>query len=114
MECCEWTSDPNLEWKVAFSQFAHPAINAVSVVGRVGPAFLLAATMFGFVIQLSNLVTEKELRLRQVCCYGSSTFTFFSFEEHANTDTTIFAGQRTSNSLPNLSYVYSNSQFEED
>lgn len=60
------SGDPNLEWKVAFSQFAHPAINAVSVVGRVGPAFLLAATMFGFVIQLSNLVTEKELRLRQM------------------------------------------------
>jgi ABC-type multidrug transport system ATPase subunit len=60
------SGDPNLEWKVGFTQFAHPAINAVSVVGRVGPAFLLAATMFGFVIQLSNLVTEKELRLRQM------------------------------------------------
>jgi hypothetical protein len=58
--------DSNLQWNVAFTQFAHPAINAESVVGTVGPAFLLAATMFGFVIQLSNLVTEKELRLRQV------------------------------------------------
>lgn len=61
-----WVPDANLEWNVGFTQFAHPAINAVSIVGRVGPAFLLAATMFGFVIQLSNLVTEKELRLRQV------------------------------------------------
>ena len=63
---CFGLLDPGLQWNVAFSQFAHPAITAASVVGRVGPAFLLAATMFGFVIQLSNLVTEKELRLRQV------------------------------------------------
>lgn len=60
------SGDSNLQWNVAFTQFAHPAINAESVVGTVGPAFLLAATMFGFVIQLSNLVTEKELRLRQM------------------------------------------------
>jgi hypothetical protein len=32
----------------------------------VGPIFLLAATMFGLVIQITNLVTEKELKLRQV------------------------------------------------
>jgi hypothetical protein len=32
----------------------------------VGPIFLLAATMFGLVIQITNIVTEKELKLRQV------------------------------------------------
>lgn len=71
---CVRVSDPKLQWSVAFSQFAHPAINAASVVGTVGPAFLLAATMFGFVIQLSNLVTEKELRLRQVLFRCLSTY----------------------------------------
>lgn len=60
------TADPNLEWDVSFTEFAHPAIETFSAFGSVGPTFLLAAAMFGFVIQISNLVTERELKLRQV------------------------------------------------
>ena len=31
----------------------------------MGPIFFLAFSMFGFVLQLGSLVTEKELKLRQ-------------------------------------------------
>lgn len=37
-----------------------------SAVGTIGPAFFLAIAMFNFVLQMSSLVTEKELKLRQV------------------------------------------------
>lgn len=59
-------SDPSISWNVKFSEFAHPNIETFSAVGTVGPTFLLAAIMFGFVVQMSNLVGEKELKLRQV------------------------------------------------
>jgi len=59
-------ADSSLLWSPSFTEFAHPAISTDSTVGTVGPAFLLAAAMFGFVIQISNLVLEKEMRLRQV------------------------------------------------
>ncbi|KAH8940362.1 hypothetical protein BDL97_15G085100 [Sphagnum fallax] len=58
--------DSSLLWSPSFTEFAHPAISTDSTVGTVGPAFLLAAAMFGFVIQISNLVLEKEMRLRQL------------------------------------------------
>jgi hypothetical protein len=59
-------ADSSLLWNPSFTEFAHPAISTDSTVGTVGAAFLLAAAMFGFVIQISNLVLEKEMRLRQV------------------------------------------------
>lgn len=51
-------------------EFAHPAMDIFSAMSSVGPSFFLAAAMFGFVFQISSLITEKELKLRQV-----STFT---------------------------------------
>ncbi|KAH7443557.1 hypothetical protein KP509_02G040100 [Ceratopteris richardii] len=57
--------DASIEWSVAFKEFAHPNIETSSVAGRVGPLFLFAASMFGFVIQMSSIVQERELRLRQ-------------------------------------------------
>lgn len=36
------------------------------MVGSIGPSFFLAAAMFGLVFQIGSLVTEKELKLRQV------------------------------------------------
>ncbi|KAH9540293.1 hypothetical protein CY35_15G104500 [Sphagnum magellanicum] len=58
--------DSSLLWNPSFTEFAHPAISTDSTVGTVGASFLLAAAMFGFVIQISNLVLEKEMRLRQM------------------------------------------------
>jgi hypothetical protein len=41
----------------------------------MGPPFFLAATMFGFVFQMGSLVTEKELKLRQVITISNVTDT---------------------------------------
>ncbi|CAM6024303.1 unnamed protein product [Sphagnum balticum] len=56
----------SLSWDPSFIEFAHPAIKTDSVFTTVGPVFLLASAMFGFVIQVSSLVLEKETRLRQM------------------------------------------------
>ncbi|KAH9719766.1 ABC transporter A family member 2 [Citrus sinensis] len=58
--------DPNFSWVVGLKEFAHPPGEIFSAVARIGPTFFLAVAMFGFVFQISSLVTEKELKLRQV------------------------------------------------
>lgn len=67
-------ADPNFSWMVGFKEFAHPATQTFSAVGQAGPTFFLAIAMFGFVFQISSLVTEKELKLRQVLIIHSSKF----------------------------------------
>ncbi|XP_040989213.1 ABC transporter A family member 2-like isoform X2 [Juglans microcarpa x Juglans regia] len=57
--------DPKLSWVVGFKEFAHPAVEIFSAVATVGPTFFLAAAMFAFVFNISSLITEKELKLRQ-------------------------------------------------
>ncbi|KAH7859151.1 hypothetical protein Vadar_032243 [Vaccinium darrowii] len=57
--------DPNFSWVVNLKEFAHPAVASFSAVATVGPTFFLAIAMFGFVFQISSLITEKELKLRQ-------------------------------------------------
>ncbi|KAK7304602.1 hypothetical protein VNO77_42485 [Canavalia gladiata] len=57
--------DPKFSWNVFLREFAHPAMSPFSAVGTIGPAFFLAIAMFNFVLQMSSLVTERELKLRQ-------------------------------------------------
>ncbi|EOA23155.1 hypothetical protein CARUB_v10016638mg [Capsella rubella] len=57
--------DPNFNWVVGFKEFPHPTIDAVVALNSIGPTFFLAVAMFGFVLQISSLITEKELKLRQ-------------------------------------------------
>lgn len=57
--------DPGFKWNVFFKEFPHPGIAPFSTVGSMGPTFFLATAMFNFVLQMSSLVTEKELKLRQ-------------------------------------------------
>lgn len=63
--------DPNFSWIVGLKEFAHPrmefssSLDAMEVDAMI-PPFFLAAAMFGFVFQMGSLVTEKELKLRQV------------------------------------------------
>ncbi|RID72390.1 hypothetical protein BRARA_C04284 [Brassica rapa] len=59
--------DPKFGWSFGFKEFARPAIigEAISALKVMGPIFFLAFSMFGFVLQLGSLVTEKELKLRQ-------------------------------------------------
>ena len=47
-------------------------------MNTVGPAFFLATAMFGFVFQMSSLITEKELKLRQVFIALLPFFLFYS------------------------------------
>ncbi|KAM5583956.1 ABC transporter A family member 2-like [Rosa sericea] len=56
---------PNFSWVVALKEFAHPSKEIPSALQTVGPTFFLATSMFGFVFQMSSLITEKELKLRQ-------------------------------------------------
>ncbi|KVH98695.1 ABC transporter A family member 2-like [Cynara cardunculus var. scolymus] len=57
--------DPSFSWVVNLKEFAHPVVQSFSSVGTVGPSFFLAIAMFGFVLQISSLIVEKELKLRQ-------------------------------------------------
>ncbi|KAK2663995.1 hypothetical protein Ddye_002569 [Dipteronia dyeriana] len=57
--------DATFSWVVGIKEFAHPAVETFSAVATAGPTFFLAIAMFGFVFQISSLVTEKELKLRQ-------------------------------------------------
>lgn len=57
--------DSNFSWVVGFKEFAHPAIEALVALDIMGPIFFLAVAMFGFVLQISSLISEKELKLRQ-------------------------------------------------
>ncbi|KAL2924639.1 ABC transporter A family member 2 [Bienertia sinuspersici] len=57
--------DQNFSWTVGLKEFAHPPQDPFAVIGRIGPTFFLAVAMFGFVFQMSSLVMEKELKLRE-------------------------------------------------
>ncbi|EXB20715.1 ABC transporter A family member 2 [Morus notabilis] len=56
---------PNFSWVVALKEFAHPKVEITSAITVLGPPFFLATAIFGFVFQMSSLVAEKELKLRQ-------------------------------------------------
>ncbi|KAG2311511.1 hypothetical protein Bca52824_023068 [Brassica carinata] len=58
-------ADPKFSWVFGFKEFPHPTIEAVVALDTIGPSFFLAIAMFGFVLQISSLITEKELKLRQ-------------------------------------------------
>ncbi|KAL8465010.1 hypothetical protein ACS0TY_034479 [Phlomoides rotata] len=57
--------DASFSWVVSLKEFAHPALEIFSAVQSAGPTFFLASAMFSFVFQISALITEKELKLRQ-------------------------------------------------
>ncbi|KAM5570462.1 ABC transporter A family member 2 [Rosa sericea] len=57
--------DSKFSWVVAFKEFAHPAMERPPAMDNIGPRFFFAAAMFGFVFQMTSLITEKELKLRQ-------------------------------------------------
>ncbi|GAA0185277.1 ATP-binding cassette [Lithospermum erythrorhizon] len=63
--------DQDFGWDVGLTEFAHPSIIETSkrddndVSSQFSRMFLMVAAMFGFVFQISALVEEKELKLRQ-------------------------------------------------
>ncbi|KAG6412263.1 hypothetical protein SASPL_124937 [Salvia splendens] len=57
--------DASFSWVVSIKEFAHPTLEITSAMLRAGPTFFLAISMFSFVFQISALIMEKELKLRQ-------------------------------------------------
>ena len=54
-----------LTWKVDVAEFPHPSSKSPSAIGTLLPTFLFASIMFGFVLQLYDLLVEKERGVRQ-------------------------------------------------
>lgn len=54
-----------LTWNVSFSEFAHPQVLDVNIIGAAMGPFVFAANMFNFVLLLSSVVAERERGLRQ-------------------------------------------------
>ena len=52
-------------WQVNLKEFPHPAFATRSSISSVASIFLFAAAMFGMVIQVSNVVSEREQGMRQ-------------------------------------------------
>lgn len=68
-------TDSKFSWNVGLKEFAHPAIEDPEAEDSFqdfafrsifSPIFFYAISMFGFVFQISTMVLEKELKLRQV------------------------------------------------
>ncbi|KAJ8560529.1 hypothetical protein K7X08_022389 [Anisodus acutangulus] len=66
--------DSKFSWNVGLKEFAHPVIEDpeagdsfqnFALVVIFSPIFFYAISMFGFVFQISSMVLEKELKLRQ-------------------------------------------------
>jgi len=57
--------DPAIRMEFGLKQFAHPAFDVSTFEGMVAPLFLLGCAMFPLVIQMGEVIREKELRLRQ-------------------------------------------------
>ncbi|CAF2129572.1 unnamed protein product [Brassica napus] len=80
--------DPKFGWSFGFKEFAQPAVAkdiTISPLNLMGPVFFLAFSMFGFVLQLGSLATEKELKLRQI----SLAFMLSSFISKSSSATTV-------------------------
>jgi len=60
------SADFQIGWTPSYSEFPHPATDILNVVAQTLAVFLFAAAMFNFVIQTSNVVMEKETKVRQV------------------------------------------------
>ena len=55
----------NAAWEVNLKEFPHPAFSTQSSISAVAGIFLFAAAMFGMGVQVTNVVTERELGMRQ-------------------------------------------------
>mmetsp|Transcript_22388 Transcript_22388/g.37501 ORF Transcript_22388/g.37501 Transcript_22388/m.37501 type:complete len:840 (+) Transcript_22388:121-2640(+) len=62
---CSAASASPLDFTITRVGFPHPELTAASAVALYGPVFIFGAIMFNFVIQLGQIVREKELKLRE-------------------------------------------------
>ncbi|KYQ89172.1 ABC transporter A family protein [Tieghemostelium lacteum] len=59
------TNNPNLNYNIDYAEFAHPELVVADVIQDLGGLFFFASLMFNVVIQLGQIVKEKELKLRE-------------------------------------------------
>jgi len=55
----------SLQMDVSIQQFAHPGQPVATFEAKVAPIFLIGCAMFPFVIQMAEVIAERELKLRQ-------------------------------------------------
>lgn len=67
-------ADFAIGWTPSYAEFPHPATDILNVVAQTLAVFLFAAAMFNFVIQTSNIVLEKETKVREVSQGGMRLF----------------------------------------
>uniref|UniRef100_A0A803L940 ABC transporter domain-containing protein n=1 Tax=Chenopodium quinoa TaxID=63459 RepID=A0A803L940_CHEQI len=62
-------ADQSFSWTVGLKEFPHPAETledrSFTAYGLIAPLFFFTVSMFPFVFQMSSIVLEKELKLRQ-------------------------------------------------
>ncbi|EFA83624.1 hypothetical protein PPL_02690 [Heterostelium album PN500] len=58
-------SNGQKSYAIDFVQFPHPELVVEDIIKDMGPIFFFAALMFNVVIQLGQIVLEKELKLRE-------------------------------------------------
>jgi ABC-type multidrug transport system ATPase subunit len=58
-------NESNLPFEIAMQEYPHPAVNVATFEGVVAPLYLLGCAMFPFVIQMTEVVYEREFKLRQ-------------------------------------------------
>jgi len=54
-----------VQFNISIMDFPHPAISPTNIVSTAGPFVIFGALMFNFVIQIGQLVTEKQTKLRE-------------------------------------------------
>lgn len=70
--------DWSIEWNPALVAYAYPDTVPQNLVAFSQVVFLFAAACFNFVVQMGNLLAEKELKLRQVWSAGMQVITHSS------------------------------------
>ncbi|KAL6073552.1 ABC transporter, ATPbinding domain containing protein [Balamuthia mandrillaris] len=58
------TNNPDLQWDVDLVEFPHREVETIDIIAAGGPLFFFGALMFNFVVGLTQIVIEKEQRLR--------------------------------------------------
>jgi len=57
--------DDNIPVDIDLQEFAHPAFEVATFEGVIAPLLIVGYAMFPFVIQMGEVVTDKELKFRQ-------------------------------------------------
>mmetsp|Transcript_48840 Transcript_48840/g.119011 ORF Transcript_48840/g.119011 Transcript_48840/m.119011 type:complete len:1032 (-) Transcript_48840:696-3791(-) len=57
--------NPDFPMDIDLMEFAHPSYDVATFEGAIAPLFILGCAMFPFVIQMGEVIQDKELKFRQ-------------------------------------------------